>query len=161
MPHYAALLRGIGPTNPAMRNEKLCAVLAGLGCRDIRALLGSGNLVFESAARSPAALETKIEQALSAKLGLSLDVLVRTREELEAMVKADPFRGAEHGREWYLTVTFFKDRRDPLYSKLDRATLDGPKFMTSLGKRHGKHITTRTWKTVKKIVAMMNAPRSS
>lgn len=155
MPSYVVLLRGVGPANPAMSNDKLSAAVASAGCTDVRPLLASGNLVCKSAARSAAQLESKIEQALADKLGLSLEAFVRSREELAAMIKADPFKGATHGKEWYLTVTFFKDRRHPVFSKLDRATLEGPKFMADLEKRHGKHITTRTWNTVQKALAKL------
>jgi uncharacterized protein (DUF1697 family) len=155
MPVYVALLRGFGPTHPNMRNEKLVAVLEALGCTEVRPVLASGNLVFRSSARSGKQLETKIERALAEKLDLSLEVLIRSQDDLEALLRKDPFKGAEHGKQWYLTVTFFKDGKPPLWSKLDRATLVGPDFMADLEKRHGKHITTRTWNTVQKIVAKM------
>ena len=157
MPQCVALLRGIGPTNPNMHNAKLAAALGSVGCRDVRPILASGNLVFNSAARSTTSLETKIEGALHRKLGLSLDVIVRSQAEIEAIVKQDPFKGREHGKEWYLTVTFRKDRQPPLFSRFDRATLDGPKMMTDLEKQHGKRITTRTWNTIGKIVATFAA----
>jgi uncharacterized protein (DUF1697 family) len=157
MPQYVALLRGIGPTNPNMRNEKLCAVLESLGCTDVKPVLASGNLVFKTSARSASALESKIEKAMQQKLGLSLDVMVRGQDELEAMVQKDPFKGAEHGKEWYLTITFFKDGKPPVYNKVARATMDGPEFMADLEKRHGKRITTRTWNTIQKILAKMKA----
>ena len=156
MPTYVALLRGIGPTNANMRNDKLAAVLESLGCTEIRPVLASGNLVFISPARSTAQLESKIERALEAKLGLALDVIVRSQVELAAIMKKDPFKGAEHGKQWYLIVTFRKDG-PPVFNKLDRAKMDGPEFMTDLERRYGKHITTRTWNTVQKILAKMEA----
>ena len=155
MPRYVALLRGIGPTNPNMRNEKLCAVFKGLGFTDIEPVLASGNIVFASSVRSTAALETKIERALAAKLGLSLDVMVRGQPELEKMIKRDPFEGKEHGKKHYLVVTFRKDSPRPIFTALDRAKMDGPEFMADLGREHGKRITTRTWNTIHKIVAKM------
>jgi uncharacterized protein (DUF1697 family) len=160
MPQYVALLRGIGPTHPNMRNEKLATVLRTIGCTDVRPVLASGNLVFRSNARNGARLEAAIERALHEQLGLSLDVMVRSQDELETLVRKDPFKGAEHGKAWYLTVTFHKDRRAPLFSKLDRATMDGPEFMADLERRHGKHITTRTWNTIGKIrAALADTPR--
>jgi uncharacterized protein (DUF1697 family) len=157
MPQFVALLRGIGPTNPNMRNDKLCGALADIGCSGIQPVLASGNIVFTSTLRNGAQLESRYEKALHQKLGLSFDVLVRGQNELTAMVRADPFKGAEHGKDWYLTVTFFKDGRAPVYSKFKRATLDGPGLMADLEKRYGKHITTRTWNTIQKILAKMTA----
>ena len=157
MPNYVALIRGIGPLNPNMRNEKLAGVLKGLGCTNIQPVLASGNLVFTSAARSTAVLETKIEKAFAEKLGLSNDVIVRSQTELEAIVKKDPFKGAEHGKQWYLIATFRKDRKPVVFNKLNRAGMDGPETMLELEKRYGKKITTRTWNTVLKIVAKMQS----
>lgn len=157
MATYVALIRGVGPTNPNTRNDKLGSVLKSLGCTDVSPVLASGNLVFRSPARNAAQLEVKIETAFREKLGLSADVIVQRREDLEAMVKTDPFKGAEHGRQWYLVVTFRKGGEPPVFSKLDRAKMDGPEFMTDLEKRHGRHITTRTWNTIQKIVAKMQS----
>jgi len=84
-------------------------------------------------------------------------VIVRRQDELETLVKSNPFKGAEHGKQWYLTVTFRKDRQPPVFSKLSRATMDGPAFMTELTRHQGKRITTRTWNTVLKIVAKMTS----
>ena len=157
MAFYAALIRGIGPMNPNMRNDKLAAILRSLGFTDIQPVLASGNLVFRSSARSTSALEAKIEKAFADKLGLHNDVIVRSQRELQAIVNNDPFAGAEHGKQWYLVVTFRKDAKAPVFSKLDRARMNGPDAMLDLEKRHGKRITTRTWNTVLKIVAKMRA----
>ncbi|MEO7414418.1 MAG: DUF1697 domain-containing protein [Opitutaceae bacterium] len=155
MPNYVALIRGVGPANPNMRNDKLGAVLEGMGCADVRPVLASGNLVFHSTSHSAANLEAKIEKAFNESLGLSSDVIVRTQAELAAIVTEDPFKGTEHGKKWYLIITFRKDRQPPIFSKLDRSKINGPQFMTELEQRYGKHITTRTWNTVLKIAAQM------
>lgn len=157
MANYVALIRGIGPTNPNMRNEKLAGILETLGCTRVRPVLASGNLVFSSTARSTAVLETRIEKALAEKLALANDVIVRRQDELEAILKKDPFKGAEHGRQWYLIVTFRKTGEPPVFNKLDRAKMDAPDAMLDLEKRYGKKITTRTWNTVLKIVAKMRS----
>lgn len=157
MGRFVALLRGVGPTNPNMRNEKLAGVFAGLGFTEIRPVIASGNLVFSSAARSTAQIEKKIERALSEKLDLTLDVIVRSQAELEAILEQDPFKGAEHGKQWYLLITFRKDGSPPVYSKLDRAKMNGPDLMLELEKRYSRRITSRTRNTVQKIVAKMRA----
>jgi uncharacterized protein (DUF1697 family) len=152
---FVALVRGVGPTNPNMRNEKLAAALKRIGCTDIAPVLASGNLVFRSPARSTRTLETRIERAFTEHLGLHCDVIVRSQPELARIVKQDPFHGAEHGKQWYLVVTFRKDGTAPVYTKLARASMDGPEFMAELAKKYGEHITTRTWNTLQKILAKM------
>jgi uncharacterized protein (DUF1697 family) len=154
MAKYAAFLRGIMPSNPKMRNDKLCAAVETIGATDVRALLSSGNLVFSSATKSSAALEKKVEQALKTELGAEIDAFVRSEAELAAMVKEDPFEGKEHGKEHYLVVTFRKDGA-PVFNAFDRKTLDGPEMMAELLKKYGKHQTTRTWATIARVLAKM------
>lgn len=158
---YVALIRGVMPSNPKMRNDRLCAAIAKAGGANPVPVLASGNVVFSSNSRSTAALERKIEQAFQRELGLTLDVMVRSQAELQALVDRDPFQGAKHGGETYLVVTFFKDRRDPLCTALTRTQMASPEFMAQADKSYGKHITTRTWNTLLKILAKMHdEPRS-
>ena len=157
MGNYVVLVRGVGPTNPNTRNDKLQRALESLGCAQVQPVLASGNLVFQSAARSVALLEAKIEKTFRAQLGLASDVIVLTQDELERLILSDPFHGAEHGKEWYLIVTFRKGGRRPICSQLVRAEMDGPQFMADLERRYGKRITTRTWNTLLKIQAKLSA----
>jgi len=48
MVKYAALLRGMSPSNPNMRNEKLRSVLKALVLRMFQTVISSGNILFES-----------------------------------------------------------------------------------------------------------------
>jgi len=154
MPRYVALLRGIGPTNPKMRNANLVAAIETIGAKDVRAVLTSGNIVFSSTTKSSAALEKKIERALTTELELTIDVFVRSEQALEAMIAQDPFPGKQHGKEHYLIVTFRKEGT-PVFNCFDRRTLDGPAMMGELLKQYGKHQTTRTWATIGKVLAKM------
>ncbi|WP_280370274.1 DUF1697 domain-containing protein [Nocardia wallacei] len=110
MNRYAALLRGIMPSNPNMRNEKLRSVFEGLGFEAVGSVLSSGNVVFGSPESDAAALESRIQKALNAELGIGGGTILRSRAELRALVDSDPFPGLTHGRGTYLTVTFLKDR---------------------------------------------------
>jgi uncharacterized protein (DUF1697 family) len=157
MPQFVALLRGIGPGNPALRNDNLAAALVDAGMTEVRPVLASGNLVFAAKTGSAAAIEAKIERALAQRVGRPLMAIVRSQDDINALLKEDRFKGAEHGKEWYLIVTFFKDRRPPVWTKLKRADLDGPQMMTDLARSYGDEITTRTWATIQKIAAKMEA----
>jgi uncharacterized protein (DUF1697 family) len=89
MRRVAVLLRGVnvgGRNRIAMAD--LRAVLGGLGCTDVSTYLQSGNAV---ATADPAELAQRVEQALQAELGLSVAVLVRTADELHAVVAGNPF----------------------------------------------------------------------
>jgi len=154
---YAVLIRGIGPGNPNMKNEKLCAALESLGFTNVHAIISSGNLIFESKSRDSAKLESQIEKAFADKLGLTKNfVVIRSKDELEELIASNPFKGKEHGEKSYLLVTFFKDRNAVkggfIASVIDTEDMRTPEFMSNLEKKYGKQITSRTWLTIGRIV---------
>ncbi|MFF3225326.1 DUF1697 domain-containing protein [Nocardia suismassiliense] len=179
MNRYAALLRGIAPSNPNMSNEKVRGVFERLGFEKVASVLASGNIMFHSADTDVSELETRIQQALNAELGIAGGTIIRSYEELRALLDTDPFPGLTHGRGTYLVATFLKKRKkapgklpeqpDPLtrvagYDKACDtflAVVDNsepgktPDFMTWLDKTYGKDITTRTWLTVQRVVKKM------
>ncbi|MEV0341281.1 DUF1697 domain-containing protein [Nocardia sp. NPDC050713] len=179
MNRYAALLRGIMPTNPNMRNEKLRAVFEGLGFEKVATILSSGNVVFRCADTDAAALEDRIQEALNRELGIPGGTIVRSYEELRELLDRDPFEGLTHERGSYLTVTFFKDQSPKVehpdtgdaltriigydaearafLTVIDNSTPKTPDFMAWLDKTYGKDITTRTWLTVQRIVKKLES----
>lgn len=148
---YVALLRGIGPQNPNMRNEKLREVFARLGFENVRTVLASGNVLFETSLSEAKALEAEIEKALFEKLGLRSTVIIRSWEQLSSLIKSDPFKGETDAPTSRLNVTFLK-RGGEVFSRIDLTRTTTPDVMRQLEKEHGKEITTRTWKTVGKII---------
>jgi uncharacterized protein (DUF1697 family) len=157
MPTYVALLRGIMPMNPNMRGEKLKKVFESLGFQDVATVIASGNVVFSTRSQSIAALEAKIEVALPKQLGFKSTTIIRSRDELECLVKKNPFKGIRDEKPKYLIVTFFKDKRKELCTVVDLTTAKTPDFMRALEKEHGKAMTTRTWKTIGRILKKMGS----
>jgi uncharacterized protein (DUF1697 family) len=153
---YVALLRGIMPTNPNMRGEKLREVFEELGFTNVSTVIASGNVVFDSPSKSASTLESNIEAALTKRLGFTSTTMVRSQKELEDLVTRNPFKGIKDEKPNYLVVTFFKDRRKELATVIDLATDKTPNFMAELEKKHGKALTTRTWKTVHRILKKMH-----
>jgi uncharacterized protein (DUF1697 family) len=153
---YVALLRGIGPANPNMRNKKLAEVFIKLGFKNVQTVISSGNVLFESSSKNVPSIETKIENALPFKSV----AIVRSLEELNKFANKNPFgKNAKHGSKSYLLVTFLKNKpRQKL--KYDRAVCSivdlknsrTPQVMSDLEKKFGKEITTRTWQTVQRII---------
>lgn len=152
---YVAFLRGIMPTNPNMHPAKLKAFFEGLGFAHVRTVIASGNVVFSSPAKNTAALETKIEKTLPKVLGFTSTTIIRSQAELEELVKKNPYKGVKDEKPNYLLVTFFKDQKPPLCSVLNMSDAKTPDFMRELEKQHGKAITSRTWKTVHRILKKM------
>lgn len=152
---YVALLRGIMPTNPNMKGEKLREVFESLGFANVATVIASGNVVFESLSKDIKALEAKIEKALPKRLGFNSTTIIRSREELEVLVKKNPFKGVKDEKPNYLIVTFFKSKQKELCTVLNLTDGGTPDFMRTVEKSHGKEITTRTWKTVHRILKKM------
>ncbi len=154
---YVALLRGIMPMNPNMRGEKLKGVFESLGLKNVATVIASGNVVFDSPTKNTKLLETKIEKAIKTQLGFSSATIIRSKLELEALVKKNPFKGVEDKKPNYLLVTFFKSGTKELCTVVDLGSGNTPDFMRQVEKKHGKDITSRTWKTIGRILAKMES----
>ena len=89
-----ALLRGINVgKNNRVPMAALRDLLTGLGYTDVRTHLNSGNAVFSVPGRAkPESVGKRIEKSLQDEVGLSLRVVVRSRDDLAAVVAANPFR---------------------------------------------------------------------
>jgi uncharacterized protein (DUF1697 family) len=87
-----ALLRGIN-VGKAKRvaMADLRALIEGLGYRDAKTLLNSGNVVFTVPASAKGDPGPRIEAAMTKKLGVPAAVIVISAAQLEAMIQANPF----------------------------------------------------------------------
>ena len=68
----------------------LRALVEGLGGKDVRSYVQSGNVVFGHRS-SAARLETALEQAIEREFGLQITVVVRSAAQLARVVRANPF----------------------------------------------------------------------
>jgi uncharacterized protein (DUF1697 family) len=181
MAQYVALLRGVMPSNPNMHQAKLKGVLEALGYAQVRPVISSGNVVFESPERRASTLEAQMEAAWPAQLGFTSTTLVRSRRELERIVALDPFAGLDHSKQTYLLVTFFKRRLklpfsppfEPagrpwrivgaadrvIFTVIDTTAGETPDLMGWMDKSFAKEVSSRTWKTVQRILAVMERNR--
>ena len=170
-----ALLRGInlGSTRRVAMAD-LRDLLTGLGLADVRTLLQSGNAVFTSA-KQPATLERDIERAIADRLGLEVPIVVRTRDELAAVVDLDPLGGVADEPKLY-QGTFLSGAPDPegvaaleaLDAAPERVEVHGrevyawhaggiqrSKLARLIGdKQLGVTCTARNWNTVTKLLEL-------
>ncbi len=88
---YAALLRGInvGGKNK-MPMKDLALVFESVGCSDVRTYIQSGNVVFTSG-RFESELRIELETAIRHRFGFAVPVVLRTRDELQGVLPANPF----------------------------------------------------------------------
>jgi uncharacterized protein (DUF1697 family) len=156
------------PTNAKMPDLKRAFEHAGF--RDVKTILGSGNVVFTAPSAKPATLERKAEAAMQAELGRTFMTIVRPIDALRAILDGDPYRPFKLAPGSKRVVTFLRAGGDskvklPLeedgarflvviggaaFSAYTRSA-SGPVFMKLIERSFGKDQTTRTWETVEKV----------
>jgi uncharacterized protein (DUF1697 family) len=167
---YAAFLRGISPMNAKMPDLKRCFEEAGF--TGVTTVLSSGNVVFGARAASAGALERTAEAAMKERLGRSFLTIVRPIDALRAILARDPYRAFRLAPGSKRVVTFLRGRAEAKLSlpmevggarilcmqqgEVFTSYVPSPRaavFMTLIEKTLGKEVTTRTWETIKKVVA--------
>jgi uncharacterized protein (DUF1697 family) len=172
---WVALLRGVNlGSHNKLSMAELRALLEDIGAEDVTTYVQSGNAVFRSAlARDD--LVRKIEREISARFGLEVTVVLRTKAELARLVAANPFAERESDPT-KLHVTFLAaapDRRR--LAELDRAAFAPDDFHVGrnavylhMPKGYGRsklsnaffekqlsvRATTRNWRTVTKLAEL-------
>jgi uncharacterized protein (DUF1697 family) len=88
---YVALLRGVNLLGAStLKMDDLKAIAAELDLGSPRTLIASGNLLFTSAIPQDE-LKGKLEQRLQQHMGREVRVILRTAEEMENVVRSNPF----------------------------------------------------------------------
>jgi uncharacterized protein (DUF1697 family) len=173
MARQIALLRGInlGP-NKRVKMAELRALCERLGYEDVQTLLQSGNVVLSTRKR-PRTVERELHEAIRDELGVSTLVIVRTRDELAAVVEKKPFPEAEGKR---LQVTFLDEPLSQGTAKQVSEAADGAEQVVIDGRevyawhpdgiqrsalaamlagtKLGVTATARNWNTVEKLLRL-------
>jgi len=173
---YTALLRGINVGgHHKVPMAELKKLLEGMGFADVKTLLNSGNIIFNSTQETIEMLEDKMSSQLENRFGFPVPVLVREGKVIQAMISADPFKDVEVTKNIRLYVTFLQqppEEKIPfdipwtsdddsfkiisatemeIFSILDLSRGRTVDSMAILEKNFGKNITTRNWNTILRI----------
>jgi uncharacterized protein (DUF1697 family) len=109
MPVYIALLRAVNVGGTGLLPmAELKAVCAAEGFTEVQTYIASGNVVF-SARPSAAKVKAALEKRLQVRAGKPVPVALRTADEMEAVLKANPFPTAPGKR----VVAIFLDEPPP------------------------------------------------
>lgn len=104
MKTYIAFLRGINVgKNTLLPMSELKLICNGIGFKNVRTYIQSGNVIFESEL-SEEMLVKKLEQALHTRKQKHIPVIIRTAKELESVISCNPFPNAKPAR---VGVMFF------------------------------------------------------
>ena len=172
-----ALLRGINVGgHRKVRMADLRIYLAGMGYEEVHTYIQSGNVLFKSD-KSPQVLEGEIEGLLESKFGFGAATLVLTRSEWEAIHADNPFLPDREDEITRLSVTVLSE--SPSAEAI--AALEAEKYLpdcfevrgravylyhpngygrtklvhTLFEKAFGTSATNRNWKTVRKLLSMV------
>lgn len=155
---------------------ELRATLERLGFTNPRTLLQSGNAVFGSRL-APGTLEARLEAEGRTHLSLDTAVIVRTADEWEALVDANPFRREAEADPGHVLVMSLKSKPKPGVENTLRTAIKGRErfhledrqaylvypdgigtsklTMAMVEKALGVVGTARNWNTVTKIQGLL------
>ena len=172
-----ALLRGINVgSHNRIPMAELRDLLAELGYSDARTLVQSGNIVL-SAELAPDKLAAELERAIAGKFGVQTPVVVRTREELAAVVALDPLCDIAEEHKLYQVSFLSAKPAKTAIDKLAGADVEPERFEHSgreiyawhpngihssplakllSEKRLGVVATARNWNTTLKLLELAN-----
>lgn len=94
-PRVAAFLRAINVTGRRVTNDRLVDIVAQGGFDHVTAYQAAGNLLLDPGSHDLPAVEATLEHLLETALGYSVEVFVRSADELAATLLALPFSSAD------------------------------------------------------------------
>jgi uncharacterized protein (DUF1697 family) len=106
---HIALLRAINVGGHTVSMERLRGLFAELRYKNVRTLIASGNVVFDTSSKRPAAIESAIEKHLERALGYEVSTFVRTHDEISAIVSHEPFPRSVIDKAHALWIGFLKE----------------------------------------------------
>ena len=177
MKKYVAFLRGINVGgNKKVPMADLKKVLEKIGLKNVKTLLASGNVVFETDSNNMDELQVSISSAIEKAFKFPVPVLVRSFTDIQKLVALDPFKNITLTPQTRLYVTFVSGKvhdkasskyvspdksfkilsktKSEVFSVLDLSITGTPEAMSALEKEFGKEVTTRNWNTILKIATI-------
>lgn len=174
---YVAFLRGINVSGKTrIKMVDLKDAFGSMGFKNVRTLLASGNVVFDSVDENEKSLTEKIEFGLKKVFNRDITVILRGVGHLKKLQAMKPFEGIELTQDIRMYVTFFSKKVRPrtitvpytspqkgfiilnetsmeVFSMVDLSRGKGtPELMNFLEKEYGSNLTTRSWGTVLKLL---------
>ena len=183
MPRYVALLRGINVGgNNIISMAALKEMFGGAGLDAVATYIQSGNVLFETR-KARGRLESHIEDVLESTLGVPITVVVRSHDQLAAVVADAPKGFGREPKRYRYDVTFLKGpvkaseaiELVPWKEGVDRVHAgDGVLYTSRLVERLTqsrisrlvglpvyKSMTIRNWNTTTKLLALLDARASA
>jgi uncharacterized protein (DUF1697 family) len=174
---FVAFLRGINVGGHAfIKMTDLKKAFEKMGFQNVRTLLASGNVIFESEQANKKVLTREIEPTLEKEFKQDIGVTLRSLNDLKHLELLKPFKEIKITTDIRLYITFLFGEVQPrtikipyatpkeefrilyvtpteVFSVLDLSKGKGtPDVMSILEKEFGSKLTTRNWNTILKIL---------
>jgi uncharacterized protein (DUF1697 family) len=173
MATWIALLRGVGGGIRPLPMRDLTTALEGIGLKDVRTYIQSGNVVFSSA-KSATRLAGEIERCIEKNFGFHSKTFVLSVGELQRAAAGNPFPQADKEPKSLHLFFLAKPAKTPqleamneIKAKSEQFVLtnkvfyfyapDGfgtSKLVAKLGRLLGVDMTARNWRTVGKLLEL-------
>ena len=173
MATWIALLRGVGGGIRPLPMRELTTALEGIGLKNVRTYIQSGNVVFSSA-KTAARLTDEIERCIEKNFGFHSSTFVRSVPELRRAAAGTPFPQADAEPKTLHLFFLAKpakaaqlDAMNELKTKSEQFVLTSKvfyfytpegfgisKLAAKLGRLLGVDMTARNWRTVGKLLEM-------
>ncbi|MGB9978646.1 DUF1697 domain-containing protein [Methanobacterium sp.] len=174
---YIALLRGINiGRSKRIKMAYLVKAFESLGFKNVKTYVQSGNVIFEHESNDTSKIAESIERKISQTFSFSVNAVIRTKDELEDIVKGNPFIKESDIELDKLHVTFLSDTPDSKAAlDLDIVKAENEKFEINgrevylycpngyartklkndmFEKKLNVVATTRNWKTTNKLLEL-------
>lgn len=87
---WGVFLRGINLGNRRMKMAELKTCLEAAGCSEVKTVAASGNARVVTQGQ-PEAIKARLEKAIAGQFGFEVGVILRAKDELQAMLDDNPF----------------------------------------------------------------------
>ena len=132
---YIALLRGVNVSGKnKISMSDLRSLASKLDFSSPRTVLQSGNLVFECDETPTSEIESILELNSTNILGLTVDFHVRSLQELETAISANPFEAEAASDPSHLLLMLFKRPLQAEACENLRKAIKGREFFQTLGR---------------------------
>ena len=172
-----ALLRAVNVGGNTIKMAELKTMFEKMKFKDVRTFIASGNVIFTHDGIADEALRESISAQIAKTFGLKIDLVIRSMDELQALLKLNPFKSIKIGGDTRVYVTllpsepsaaawkklleyqtkqqsFSKDGRDVFIIYSVPVSAGKPFSNMLIEKTLGMPATTRGWSTITKIAAL-------
>jgi uncharacterized protein (DUF1697 family) len=173
MATWIALLRGVGGGIRPLPMRDLTVALAGIGLKDVRTYIQSGNVVFSSA-KAATRLASEIERCIEKKFGFHSKTFVLSVGDLQRAAAGNPFPQADQEPKTLHLFFLAKPAKSPQLDAMNELKTKSEQFVLTnkvfyfyapegigisklaakAGRLLGVEMTARNWRTVRKLLEL-------